>query len=294
MSERTRRRPMPTMQRPIQAPRPHEVEPSHGNAAMIESMRAFQEPAWSRDLGRQAQVDPATADAARHLGLCDIETDRACLERLPETETGRALLDQAEAVRRQTTPDPHTSADRPGPQGPYRERVWGNDLQHLDVGDYGAHLHLLDLQGGDDVATARGPRAALHVGQIEERDSDDDPWQFGIRAEGSLASVTMGDDDTGVDVNTPHAEAEASFGERGLVLDTGGSVLDADGRARFEDAGDTRFQYGLGAEARTALRVPIEDTDRDGCPEVGVQVTAGIGTLGFTTEGFCQPDRPAR
>lgn len=280
-----------TMQPPSPVTRPPEVDASHGNAAMIEAMRASQEPAWSRDLGRQDQLGPATAAAARELGLCTVETDQACLERLPESDHGRALLASADAVRRETTPRPHTTAARAAaPVAPYRERVGGNDLQNVEVGDDGVHIHVLDLQGGDGTTTARGPNASLHLGQINERDSESDARQWGVRAEAGLASVTIGDDDTGVDLNTPHAEAEASIGERGLVLDAGGSLLDADGRARFEDAGDTRLNYGLGAEGRFALRVPIEDTDHDGCPEVGVRVSAGIGTLGFTTEGACRPN----
>ena len=280
---------------------PEAVAPAqgtHGNAAVAEQIprvapaasRAggLVEPEWSRDLGREAGVDSAVVGVARQQGLCsEAQTDASCREDLAETAGGRSLLQAGEAVRRQTTVRGPDLSDAPG-LAPHRERVGGNDLQHLDVGDGGIHAHIIDMSAGDDTTTVNGPQVSLHAGQIQERDGYDDAVQYGVSGHASLASVAIGDDDTGVNLNTPHADFEASVGQRGLVLEAGASALDADGRARFENAGDTRAEYGLGAEGRFGVRVPIEDTDGDGVPEVGLGISAGIARMQVTTEAFGQ------
>jgi hypothetical protein len=195
---------------------------------------------------------------------------------------------------RDVAPERTTAA--PSSAEPTRERVWGNDLQHLDVGDNGAHMHFLDMSATDGVVTANGPRVSAHFGQIEERNSESDAEQWGVRLSANLASISTGDDDDGGTVNTPNAMAEASFGDRGFVLEAGGSALDVEGHTRFEDFGDTRLQGATGAQGRFGIRGLIEDTDGDGCDEYGIRLSGGPIAVQATTEGWgCEhsevPDR---
>ena len=261
--------------------------PAYGNAAAAEQIPPageFVEPAWSRGLGRGAEVDAASAQVAREDGLCQADaSDAACLEGLDATPDGRRLLATRDSLSRLTRT--REAGIRTGT--PQSERVWGSDMHHTDVGDGGAHVHLLDTpeqhMGEID---ARGPTASIHVGQLNERTSADQSQQFGIRAGGSLADIGASDDahDDRIAAHGPRAGVEASAGEDGIVLEAGASAADIDGAVRFEDAADLRLEGGVAAGAGVGFRIPYGDTDGDGVREIGGRATLGPVTVQATSE----------
>ena len=217
-----------------------------------------------------------------------------------QQEIDRARMWEAIGRRQAADRSYLETLQREPPPVPERERLVGNDTQNVEAGDGGVHVHVQNMRSGDDRTQVEGPNASLHLGQVEERERASDLQQYGIRARATMGGVQREDRETttdtgvGIGLNTPSAGFEATVGQRGAFLGLGAGVLDAAGHVELESLGDTDIQYGVGLGAGAGGGLLWGDDDGDGCPEVGVQISAGPFSGGIRTEGTCTPLRPER
>lgn len=244
--------------------RPHEPRPTRGNAHNQEILERLNRVREHRERVADHHADPSTPTPT--------------FEPSPPRHAAPPYEPPAE-----TPTQPITGL----PIGHHPMGRNGEDLQSFDIREDGIDFNVIHMGTGaaNEENEVQGPHVRASVGNVAR---EGEPARWGIRGEASTAEVHLGDDDLGVDLTTPRAEAEASIGEEGFVLQTEGSILEADGHARAESLGDSRAEYGLSAGSGFGFRGHWRDTDDDDNTEIGFGLTAGIGHFDVTTELFSQ------